>query len=120
MRRIKDDTYVSSLGDHTDVGDIAPRIRNQKKEEQEYLEGDRNKLWRERNNFGFGRNRCVVLGAIYTDRFSRKVRFESERNQTVHTHCYCYGTTGLLEDIYFGLRIFSTLSGSSVEYTYIT
>ena len=43
-------TYVSSLGEHIDAGDIS-KIRNQKKEEQKFLEGNRSrKLWRGRNN----------------------------------------------------------------------
>lgn len=38
IRRIKDDTYVSSLGEHIDAGDIS-KIRNQKKEEQSFWRG---------------------------------------------------------------------------------
>ena len=43
IRRIKYVAYVSSLGQHIDVGDIISKIRNQKKEEQEFLEGNKNR-----------------------------------------------------------------------------
>ena len=43
IRRIKYVAYVSSLGQHIHVGDIISKIRNQKKEEQEFLEGNKNR-----------------------------------------------------------------------------
>ena len=71
IRKIKDDTYVFRLGEHIDVGDIISKIRNKKKEEQEFWEENRRrKLWRGRNNnIGLGHDKYVVLGDIYIDKF---------------------------------------------------
>lgn len=79
IRRFKDDTYVSSLRDHTDAGDIISKIRNQKAE-HEFLEGNRSrKLWRRKNNLGLRHDKYIVLGDISIDKFSREVKFEYEK-----------------------------------------
>lgn len=66
----------------TSVGDISSKIRNQKKEEQGFLERKRSrKLETGKNNIALGHDKYMVLGDIYIDKFSRKVRFESEKKK---------------------------------------
>ena len=73
-KKNQEDTYVSRLGECIDVADIS-KIRNQKKEEEQFLERNRSrKLLRGRNNIGLGHDKYVVLGDVYID----KVRQEGK------------------------------------------